>query len=135
ALAHARSQFFMPVVYRATTRERAVALTFDDGPDPVVTPAILDLLAQHGARATFFVVGSRAAEQPDLIRRIHAAGHTIGTHTQNHRLGFHFGWGATVRREIEEAFAVVERLVPERPSLFRPPHGVRSPWFARVFKD
>lgn len=130
-IAHPRSQYFVPVVHRATTRQRAVALTFDDGPDPVVTGRILDVLAEHGAHGTFFVVGARAALNPDLVRRIHAEGHSIGTHTQNHRLGFHFASRAHVRREIEEAIEVVAGIVPVRPSLFRPPHGLRSPCFAR----
>jgi 1-acyl-sn-glycerol-3-phosphate acyltransferase len=133
AIAYPRSQSFVPTVFRATTRRRAVALTFDDGPDPVFTPAILDVLAAHGARATFFVVGARAVAHPEIIRRIHAEGHTIGTHTQNHRIGFHFGGAATVRREIDAAIEVVEGLVPAHPTLFRPPHGVRSPCLARAF--
>ena len=61
-----------------------IALTFDDGPDPVWTPRILDLLARHQARATFFVIGSRVNEHPDLVRRILAEGHEIGVHTYTH---------------------------------------------------
>lgn len=61
-----------------------VALTFDDGPDPQATPLILDVLREHGLKATFFVVGRRVAENPGLLRRIVAEGHTIGNHTYNH---------------------------------------------------
>jgi peptidoglycan-N-acetylglucosamine deacetylase len=134
AIAHPRSQYFVQVVHRATTARRVVALTFDDGPDPVVTPQVLDILAAHRARATFFVLGERAALHPDLVRRIHAEGHAVGTHTQHHRMRFHFGSADYVRREIEDAVDVVDGILSRRPSLFRPPHGVRSPCFARGWR-
>jgi peptidoglycan/xylan/chitin deacetylase (PgdA/CDA1 family) len=129
-IAHPRSQFFAPVVSRLATGERVVALTFDDGPDPVFTPQILDLLAAHGARATFFVLGERAARHPELIQRMHREGHAVGTHTQRHRLRFHVGSPRYVQREIEDAVAVVAALLPSGPSLFRPPQGLRTPCFA-----
>jgi peptidoglycan/xylan/chitin deacetylase (PgdA/CDA1 family) len=129
-IAHPRSRFFVPVVDRLATGEPVVALTFDDGPDPVVTPRVLDLLGAHGARATFFVLGERAARYPDVIRRIHREGHTVGTHTQRHLLRFHFAGPGYVQREIEDAVAVVAGILPARPTLFRPPQGLRTPNFA-----
>ncbi|HLG66525.1 MAG TPA: polysaccharide deacetylase family protein, partial [Acidimicrobiales bacterium] len=63
---------------------RSVALTFDDGPDPVFTPKILDILDEHGVRATFFMVGSRATRYPDLVRRVAEQGHAIGSHSATH---------------------------------------------------
>src|SRR5258708_3225653 len=63
---------------------RSLALTFDDGPHPERTPRVLDALEQHGIRATFFVVGSKAAEHPELIRRMVAAGHDVGHHSYSH---------------------------------------------------
>ena len=130
AIAHPRSRFFVSVVSRLATGERIVALTFDDGPDPVFTPRILDVLGAHGARATFFVLGDRAARYPEVIRRMHREGHTVGTHTQHHRLRFHFGSPRYVQREIEDAVAVVAGILPARPALFRPPQGLRTPNFA-----
>ena len=130
AIAHPSSQFFVPVVSRLAADRPIVALTFDDGPDPVFTPRILEVLEAHGARATFFVLGERAALYPDVIRRIHREGHSVGTHTQRHRMHFHFGTPTYVRREIEDAVAVVAGILPERPTLFRPPHGLRTPCFA-----
>jgi peptidoglycan/xylan/chitin deacetylase (PgdA/CDA1 family) len=131
AIAHPSSQFFVPVVDRLAAGEPIVALTFDDGPDPVVTPRILELLAAHRVRATFFVVGERAARYPELIRRIARDGHAVGTHTQHHRVRFHFGSPAYVAREIEQAIAVVAGILPgARPALFRPPQGLRTPCFA-----
>lgn len=134
AIAHPSSQFFAPVVRRLATDERIVALTFDDGPDPVFTPRILDVLGAHDARATFFVVGERAARYPDLIRRMHREGHTVGTHTQHHRLRFHFAGPGYVQREIEEAVAVVAGILPTQPTLFRPPQGLRTPFFGSAWR-
>lgn len=130
AIVHPSSRFFAPVVSRLATTEPLVALTFDDGPDPVVTPQVLDVLAAHNAKATFFVLGDRAAQHPELIKRMHAEGHTVGTHTQTHSLKFHFGGPTYVQREIEDAIAVVARLLPTPPTLFRPPQGLRTPTFA-----
>lgn len=130
AIAHPRSQFFVPVVDQLATDAPVVALTFDDGPDPVVTPRILDLLGAHGARATFFVLGERAARYPEVIRRIHREGHSIGTHTQHHQVRFHFAGPDSVRREIQDAVDVVAGILPARPALFRPPQGLRTPMFA-----
>ncbi|MEZ4359273.1 MAG: polysaccharide deacetylase family protein [Kofleriaceae bacterium] len=130
AIAHPASQFFAPVVSRLAGGDGVVAFTFDDGPDPEVTPKVLELLRAHGARATFFVLGERAAAHPELVRRIHQEGHTVGTHTQRHRLRFHFGSPAYVQREIETAVDVVARLLPTRPTLFRPPQGLRTPCFS-----
>lgn len=130
AIAHPRSGFFVPVVSRIAGAAPVVALTFDDGPDPEVTPAVLDRLAAHGARATFFVLGERAAKHPALVRRIAREGHAIGTHTQHHRVRFHFAGPAYVLREIESAIAAVGDIVGRRPALFRPPQGLRTPTFA-----
>lgn len=129
-IAHPSSQFFVPVISRIPTEQRVIALTFDDGPDPEVTPKILDVLGAHDARATFFVLGERAARYPEMIRRIHREGHTVGTHTQRHLVRFHFGTPSYVQREIEDAIDVVADILPARPTLFRPPQGLRTPAFA-----
>lgn len=134
AIVHPSSQFFAPVVARLATTEPLVALTFDDGPDPFVTPQILDLLRTHGVHASFFVLGARAAQHPELIKRMHAEGHTIGTHTQHHLIRFHFGSPAFVQKEIEDAVAVVAGILAASPTLFRPPQGLRTPLFGSGWK-
>lgn len=134
AIAAPSSQFFAPVVYRLPQADRAVALTFDDGPDPVVTPRILDLLQSHGAQATFFVVGERAARHPELVRRMRDEGHTVGTHTQHHRLRFHFAGPASICREIHAGVDVVGGILAQRPTLFRPPQGLRTPLFSSAWR-
>jgi len=134
AIAHPASQFLVPVVSRLPAGQPVVALTFDDGPDPVFTPQILDVLGAHHARATFFVVGERAQRHPELIERMQREGHTVGTHTQRHRLRFHFAGPRYVQREIDDAVAVVARILRHRPSLFRPPHGLRTPPFSTAWR-
>ena len=106
---------------------RAVALTFDDGPDPEVTPRVLDMLDAHGARATFFVIGRRAARHPALLREMRARGHAIGNHTHRHPAGFAAFGPWRMRREITEAGGAIADALGERPTLFRAPMGLRNP--------
>ncbi|HET9621054.1 MAG TPA: polysaccharide deacetylase family protein [Kofleriaceae bacterium] len=133
-IGHPHSRFFVPVVDRLAGDAPVVALTFDDGPDPEVTPRVLDALAARGVRATFFVLGARAARHPELIARMQREGHAVGTHTQHHSLRFHFARPAHVQREIEDAIAVVGGILGERPTLFRPPQGVRTPLLASAWR-
>lgn len=104
---------------------RALALTFDDGPHPETTPAILDALAAAGVKATFFLVGEHARRAPDLVRRIAAEGHAIGNHTQRHRL-LVFRTQGQLRDEIAECQSVLAGILGAPPRLFRPPHGFKA---------
>jgi peptidoglycan/xylan/chitin deacetylase (PgdA/CDA1 family) len=72
------------IVWQVDTARPVAALTFDDGPDPLYTPQVLDLLARHQAKATFFLVGRRARQEPRLVARIRADGHEVGNHTETH---------------------------------------------------
>ncbi len=121
------SQLFVPSVSSVPGHPAAVAFTFDDGPDPVTTPAVLEVLARHRARATFFVVGSRAAAHPELVRRIVAAGHAVGSHTFHHSNRFHFSSPGAMRAEIVRGVEAVRAITGIAPTLFRPPQGLRTP--------
>jgi peptidoglycan/xylan/chitin deacetylase (PgdA/CDA1 family)/SAM-dependent methyltransferase len=121
--------FFLPIVSRGRTG--AVALTFDDGPDPRLTPAVLDLLDRHGARATFFMVGARAEAHPDLVREVLARGHTVGNHSCTHSPFLMLKSMATLRREIARAQAAFQAL-GVRPRAFRPPVGITNSRLFRV---
>lgn len=115
-----------------TTDRAEVWLTIDDGPDAEDTPRILDLLDQHGARATFFVVGERVARWPHLISEIVRRGHEIAHHTHTHPVGsFWCAWPARVHRELDDALAVL-RTVGVRPTRFRPPVGIKNFFLARA---
>ena len=104
----------------------AIALTIDDGPDPDITPRTLALLAEHGARATFFCIGERVARYPELARRIVQCGHTIGNHGHRHLLRFSLLGPHAVAREIglaQEAIGAATGVVPQ---FFRAPAGLRN---------
>lgn len=104
-----------------------VALTIDDGPDPDVTPRVLDILEQHGVVATFFCIGERAQRYPDLCRDIIRRGHAVENHSQQHRHTFSLSGYAAQRREIETAQTVLTALTGIRPQFFRAPAGLRNP--------
>lgn len=104
------------------TEAPVAALTFDDGPDPDVTPRLLKLLERHGARGTFFMVGQAAQVQQDLVRRVWAGGHAIGLHAWDHP-SFPM---LTSRQRYHQIRACEQVLAPYAHRLFRPPHGDQS---------
>ena len=111
----------------AAARCGAVALTFDDGPDPDVTPRVLDLLDGASARASFFCIGSRVARASSLAAEIARRGHRLENHTQTHRSSFFFHSPAALEREIVLCQRAIADAVGRSPTLFRAPAGVRSP--------
>lgn len=111
----------------ACHRRACVALTFDDGPDPNVTPQILDLLDQHGAKASFFCIGKRAAAFPHIVQEIVRRGHTVENHSNNHPLGFAFYAPGALRRELHQGQATLTEISGTTPRFFRAPFGLRSP--------
>lgn len=104
------------------THEPVVALTFDDGPHPHTTPALLALLERHGAEATFFMVGSQAARHPDLVRRVAEAGHCVANHSYDHPSMPTLA-GRARRAQLRRC---AEALAPYGARLFRPPFGHQS---------
>ena len=127
------SQIFGPTV-RHTGDPGTVALTFDDGPNPSVTPKLLDLLDEHQARATFFVIGKWVAAEPRLAREMAARGHLLANHTYSHpKLAL------CSRERIEEELRrcddMIEGASGYRSRWMRPPHGFRTPLVGRVVRD
>jgi peptidoglycan/xylan/chitin deacetylase (PgdA/CDA1 family) len=104
-----------------------VALTFDDGPDPEVTPRVLDMLDAAGARASFFCIGRRAAAHPALVREIIQRGHSVENHTYDHPNAFACYSPAGMRRQIVQAQDVLVQAAGRAPRLFRAPAGLRNP--------
>jgi peptidoglycan/xylan/chitin deacetylase (PgdA/CDA1 family) len=111
---------------RVLTRANSIYLTFDDGPDAEHTPRMLDLLAQHGARATFFLRGDNAERHTVLTRRLVTSGHTLGNHSYSHRSFERLGWRHQAE-EIERTDRVLERFDGRRRHVFRPPYGRLTP--------
>ena len=111
------------VIWRTAPGLGGVALTFDDGPDPVYTPQVLEVLRNYGARACFFVLGEKASRYPDLVDRLLAEGHEVANHGYTHRPYCFMGPGSTIR-EVEKGSRVIEQVTGRRPRLFRPPWGL-----------
>jgi peptidoglycan/xylan/chitin deacetylase (PgdA/CDA1 family) len=115
------------VVTLVKTSEKAVALTFDDGPDPLRTPAVLDSLNKHNAHATFFVVGNRAEKQPELLQIMASQGHEIANHSYSHSYSrFKSNKEDIFKEEIGETSSIINKITSQNPVLFRPPGGYLS---------
>jgi peptidoglycan/xylan/chitin deacetylase (PgdA/CDA1 family) len=103
-----------------------VALTYDDGPNDPYTRQLMDVLARHHVRATFFVIGRFVKERPHIVRALHHAGHLIGCHTMTHAKLMYMG-SKHIRAEIADATALIEDTIGDRVRFFRPPFGARNP--------
>ncbi|WP_326542470.1 polysaccharide deacetylase family protein [Pseudorhodoferax sp.] len=110
----------------AASARGEVAVTLDDGPDPAVTPQVLDILDAHGARATFFCIAEQAARHPLLAREIVRRGHSVQNHSLRHRHNFSLLGPAGLKREIGQAQDRLAQLTDQRPSCFRAPAGLRN---------
>jgi peptidoglycan/xylan/chitin deacetylase (PgdA/CDA1 family) len=125
-----RGRWLGPNVTRlpaAAAARAEISLTFDDGPDPQVTPQVLDLLDRYAAKASFFCIGEKAAAFPDVVKAIVGRGHSVENHTYRHPLAFAFFGMAALRREIDAAQTVIARITGRAPLFFRAPAGFRSP--------
>jgi peptidoglycan/xylan/chitin deacetylase (PgdA/CDA1 family) len=100
----------------------AIYFTFDDGPHPEHTPRLLDALATHGAKATFFVVGEQCERYPKIVRRMAEEGHAVGNHTYSH-LNARVASPSSYLAEVVRTNEIIESIIGRRSSLFRPPHG------------
>jgi peptidoglycan/xylan/chitin deacetylase (PgdA/CDA1 family) len=119
-----------------TTGSAAVALTFDDGPDPVNTPLMLDVLRHCGVKATFCVIGYKVAQYPDLIRRIVAEGHTLCNHTWMHIMQLGTYGQARIRQDLQRTNDAIHAAVPNAPvSYFRAPGGFWTADYVTVAKQ
>jgi peptidoglycan/xylan/chitin deacetylase (PgdA/CDA1 family) len=113
---------------------RRLALTYDDGPNDPYTSQLLDVLAKHGTKATFFLIGKYVKQRPDIVRRVVEAGHSVGNHTWNHP-NLIFCSAAETRRQISETQKAIEDACGVRPTLFRPPFGGRRPGTFAVARE
>lgn len=111
-----------------------VALTFDDGPNPQATPAILDVLRAENVTATFFLLGKHVERWPDIARRVASDGHDLGNHGYHHQK-LHFRGPAYVRVDLALGTDAITRAAGAAPAFFRAPHGFRSPWVSGIARD
>jgi len=126
--------YYLPIISHGSRKNRTVSITFDDGPDPSVTPLLLDLLERHNAKATFFVTGARAEKYPELIRSILAQGHTIGNHSYSHSPFLMMKGRETQKREIIATQNILKGF-GITPLAFRPPVGITGPFLWRILLE
>jgi peptidoglycan/xylan/chitin deacetylase (PgdA/CDA1 family) len=126
------SQLFGPTVIH-TEDPNSIALTFDDGPNPSLTPSLLKLLDRHGVKATFFLIGKWVAATPQLVKEISAAGHTVGNHTDTHP-ALTFCSTSRICAELNRCDDYIEAATGQRSQWMRPPYGFRSPQLASVVR-
>ncbi len=117
---------------RAGNTRRALAITIDDGPDPQITPPVLDLLDEHGAQASFFCIGEQVRRHPEIARDIVRRGHTIENHSQRHLHSFSLLGPKGLKTEIENAQHTISEVTGQVPSFFRAPAGLRNPFLDPV---
>lgn len=119
------AQLFGPTI-RRTGNSRTIALTFDDGPNPAVTPALLDLLDVHSVRGTFFLIGAHVRACPELAREIARRGHAVGNHTDTHPV-LPFLSARRISEELARCDEAIRAVTDAFPRWMRPPYGFRSP--------
>ena len=122
-----RLRFFCNTYFSASHEKKKIALTFDDGPDPLLTPAILDILNRYNFKATFFVVAQCVKHHPAIAQRIITDGHTIACHDLKHRATDNFRRKTRLIRDIREANSIIASITGKYPRLYRPPVGLSNP--------
>jgi len=131
--AYPRSQMFGATICH-TASARHLAITFDDGPNPAITPKLLDLLDRHEAKATFFVIGRFVRECGSLAKEMADRGHLLANHTETHPNLFWLGRGA-VREELQRCQDAIRNATGGEALFFRPPYGFRNPWVVSTARD
>jgi peptidoglycan/xylan/chitin deacetylase (PgdA/CDA1 family) len=131
----AKHFWFHRVVYSVPTKAKVIALTFDDGPHPVYTRQILDILDKYHVKATFFMIGRLMDRYPDIVKDVLKRGHVIANHTYTHPSNIDADTSAQVVRELEQCEQVVERMSGKRAYFFRPPRGLIDSTVFSIAKD
>lgn len=126
------SGFYLKAFCEKETTEKVIALTFDDGPDPEVSPRVLDLLKEHGVKAVFFCIGEKVGNNRDIVTRMMEEGHLIGNHSYAHSALFDLWSSRQMAGDIHRAEEIIALATGKRPVWFRPPFGVTNPTVATV---
>ncbi len=121
------SQFHHPVICRGSRDDKNISITFDDGPDPDTTPAILEVLRKHGVPATFFLIGRKIPGNEELIKRINAEGHILGNHSYSHTKLWDFWPPFLIHRDLLKTESLIRSVTGKNVKFFRPPYGVINP--------
>lgn len=126
---------FAPIFVPDKKMGKVVAFTFDDGPNPVTTPKIIDILKEKGVKATFFCIGKYVKKEPELVRRIHQGGHQVANHTETHPFLINFHSTKGLKREIISCQEVIRSITGHRPGYFRQVCGLVNISLGPVLKE
>lgn len=121
------SNFFLPIICKANTDKKEIAISFDDGPAANYTTDILDILKTENVKAAFFCIGNRIAGNEQIFKRIYTDGHIIGNHSFSHHFWFDMYSTKKMLEDLKMMDAEMERVLGLKPKLFRPPYGVTNP--------
>jgi len=127
--------FYFPSLCKAKTKEKEIVLTFDDGPNPEITPRLLKILEKEKIPATFFCIGNQVNEHPKIIKEIDKNGHLIGNHSYSHHRWFDLFSSKKMNNEIKKTNDAVRKEVGKNPLLFRPPYGVTNPTLKKALQE
>lgn len=131
---HVSSNFFIPIVCKAETDKKEIAISFDDGPTENYTKEILSVLKAENVKATFFCIGNRIAGNEAILRQVHDEGHIIGNHSYSHHFWFDMYSSKKMQQDMEQMDTEMQRVTGLKPKLFRPPYGVTNPNLAKAIK-
>jgi len=126
------SGLYMQALCSGNTDAKKVSITFDDGPDRIITPRVLDLLKQHNIKAGFFLMGKNIAGNEEIVKRMINEGHIIGNHSYSHANFFGFFSAGKVKDELQKNETLIDKVTGKRVALFRPPFGLSNPNIARA---
>jgi len=132
---HIQANFFLKATHQGDTTNKQIALTFDDGPHPVYTPQVLELLRRHHAKATFFCIGKNVSQYFDIVKQIHDAGHTVGNHSYSHAQTIDFHGKRSWLDELQQTDDAIAQAIGRKPRFFRPPYGVTTPHLANAIRS
>lgn len=128
------SNFYSPVLWKATVKNKSVALTFDDGPSPEGTLEILEILDNYSIKAAFFCIGKHVDLYPEILKKIDEQGHLIGNHSYSHHPVFDLFPTRKVQADLILANESIEKVIGKKTLLFRPPYGVTNPMLSSVLQ-
>lgn len=132
ASADVGSNVYLKSVCKGAVKDKVVTLTFDDGPDELMTPKVLDVLKRYDIKAVFFLIGEKVDKNPDIVRRIVEEGHIVANHTYSHSGLFPLSGKGKVMLELQKCGESIKNAIGRYPLLFRPPFGVTNPIIGRA---
>lgn len=124
-------RYFLPAHIHGPRSKAQVTLTFDDGPDRY-TLDVADCLTRHGVAGTFFLIGKKVADRPEVVQSLFAKGHTVGNHGFHHRWSDPLRFNSTISAGIRQTNTLIEDLTGKRPRFYRPPFGITNPRIAKA---